>query len=197
MAVVDITLPENIKKTSSGRQVAHASLVVDVFVAAMRLGVAHLKAGSAGMKEDVYSLAGACGMEAVKHHELDWATLMARAQDGDAAAYLYLLEEITPCLRSHIARFQHDQRDIENIVQDILLTVHAVRQTYDPSRPFEPWLIEVANRRAFNRLRRQARGCAGEGPLAGENKTAAAGAAARGRWLPCLPGWAHRSRREE
>jgi RNA polymerase sigma-70 factor (ECF subfamily) len=89
--------------------------------------------------------------------ELDWSILMARAQDGDHAAYLRLLEEITPYLRARVRRWHRDTWDIEDTVQDILLTVHAIRHTYDPARPFGPWLVGIASRRAIDRLRRQGR----------------------------------------
>jgi RNA polymerase sigma factor (sigma-70 family) len=97
--------------------------------------------------------------------DLEWSILMARAQDGDGAAYLRLLEQITPYLRSRTARYLRDSRDIEDTIQDILLTVHAVRRTYDPSRPFGPWLLAIANRRAFDKLRRRIREQARETPL--------------------------------
>jgi RNA polymerase sigma factor (sigma-70 family) len=110
----------------------------------------------------------------VKRHELDWSILMARAQDGDAAAYLRLLEQITPYLRSRSARYHRDPGDIEDTVQDVLLTLHSVRQTYDPMRPFGPWLVGLANRRAFDRLRRQGRQRAYEVPLRTEHEDVAA-----------------------
>lgn len=89
--------------------------------------------------------------------DLDWTILMARAQDGDRAAYLRLLREITPYLRSRARRWHKEAWDIEDTVQDILLTLHAVRHTYDPSRPFGPWLVGIADRRAIDRLRRLGR----------------------------------------
>lgn len=89
--------------------------------------------------------------------ELDWSILMARAQDGDADAYRRLLESITPYLRAHAARCHRNPSDAEDAVQDILLTVHAVRQTYDPTRRFGPWLTAIARRRLIDRLRRQGR----------------------------------------
>ncbi|CAM5772310.1 RNA polymerase sigma factor [Labrys miyagiensis] len=112
--------------------------------------------------------------ERVNRYELDWSILMARAQDGDGAAYLRLLQEITPYLRSRSARYHRDPRDMEDTVQDILLTLHSVRQTYDPTRPFGPWLIGLANRRAFDRLRRQGRQRAHEVPLTAEHEDVAA-----------------------
>lgn len=87
----------------------------------------------------------------------DWSGLMARAQNGDAAAYRRLLGEIAPYLRSLAAKRHRDPLDIEDSVQDILLTIHAVRATYDPARPFGPWLVAIANRRIIDRLRRQTR----------------------------------------
>ena len=45
------------------------------------------------------------------------------------------------------------------------MTIHSVRQTYDPTRPCGPWLVAIANRRAFDRLRRQRRRQIHEVPL--------------------------------
>lgn len=89
--------------------------------------------------------------------DLDWSILMARAQDGDQAAYRRLLELITPYLRSVAARRHSNQSDIEDAVQDILLAIHTVRASYDPVRPFGPWLLAIANRRLIDRLRMQGR----------------------------------------
>jgi RNA polymerase sigma-70 factor (ECF subfamily) len=106
--------------------------------------------------------------------EFDWAILMARAQAGERVAYRRLLSEITPFLRSLAAKSHRDPRDIEDTVQDVLLTVHSIRHTYDPTRPFGPWLVAIANRRIIDRLRRQGRARAHETPLASEHETLAA-----------------------
>lgn len=90
-------------------------------------------------------------------NDIDWSILMARAQGGDAEAYRRLLDEITPFLRSLAARRQRNPADIEDAVQDILITVHRVRITYDPMRPFGPWLVAIANRRLVDQLRREGR----------------------------------------
>ena len=42
-------------------------------------------------------------------------------------------------------------------MQDVLLTIHAIRETYDPTRPFGPWLLAIANRRIIDGLRKQGR----------------------------------------
>jgi RNA polymerase sigma-70 factor, ECF subfamily len=101
----------------------------------------------------------------------DWSRLMARAQDGDRQAYGALLQDITPYLRSIAVRCFKQQSDVEDAVQDVLLTVHAVRQTYDPARPFGPWLVAIANRRIIDRLRRETRSKAREIALSTEHET--------------------------
>ena len=94
--------------------------------------------------------------------ELDWSIYMARAQAGDRDAYRRLLENLTPYLRSIAARHFQNSGDIEDTVQEVLLTVHAIRHTYDPARPFGPWLVAIANRRVVDGLRRQGRSRARE-----------------------------------
>ena len=105
--------------------------------------------------------------------EIDWAILMARAQGGERDAYRRLLNEITPYLRSLAASAHRDPRDIEDTVQDVLLTLHAVRHTYDPARPFGPWLVAIARRRIVDRLRRQGRTRLHEAPWEPEHETLA------------------------
>jgi RNA polymerase sigma factor (sigma-70 family) len=102
-----------------------------------------------------------------------WSALMARAQDGDGAAYRRLLEDITPYLRALAARHRALSGEVEDAVQDILLTLHAIRHTYDPSRPFGPWLVTIARRRIVDRLRRRGRRAA-EIALGPEHETIAA-----------------------
>lgn len=111
--------------------------------------------------------------------EVDWSILMARAQDGNGAAYARLLTEITPYLRALASRRQRQASDIEDAVQDILLTVHAIRATYDPARPFGPWLVAIANRRLIDRIRKQSRHRMMETPLMPEHETASNSVAAR------------------
>ena len=109
--------------------------------------------------------------EAVEAEGLAWTGLMVAAQDGDKAAYRRLLSDMTPYLRKLARRHHRDSRDVEDSVQDILLTVHLVRQTYDPARPFKPWLVAIARRRIIDRLRSQRRVQTGETILAQESET--------------------------
>jgi RNA polymerase sigma factor (sigma-70 family) len=96
---------------------------------------------------------------------LDWTMLMIRSQAGDREAYRHLLEAITPYVRTLAARQLGNRSDLEDTVQDILLTIHRVRHTYDPARPFGPWLVSIAARRIVDGLRRQGRLSAHEAPF--------------------------------
>jgi len=88
-----------------------------------------------------------------------FSAMMKAAQAGDGLAYSRLLSEITPRLRKAIRRkraFQNIQ-DVEDLVQDVLLSLHSVRATYDPERPFFPWLLAIVRNRLADGARRYAR----------------------------------------
>ena len=82
----------------------------------------------------------------------DWGALMAAAQSGDAAAYRMLLRQIQPWLRRYYAR-RLPPSMVDDAVQDLMLVVHEKRHTYDPARPFEPWLAAIARYKWIDRLR--------------------------------------------
>lgn len=83
---------------------------------------------------------------------------MVRAQDGDGAAYARLLKAIVPAVRALVRRKIHqDDALVEDVVQDVLLSVHRVRHTYDPARPFLPWLSAIVSARAIDALRARSR----------------------------------------
>lgn len=97
--------------------------------------------------------------------------LMAAAQAGDKTAYETLLRDIVPLIRA-IARRQGVSADhVDDVVQEVLLTIHRARQTYDPSRSFNAWLRVIAERRAVDLLRQTGRRGAREvhAPVAFEN----------------------------
>ncbi len=78
--------------------------------------------------------------------------LMTRSQNGDKQAYAVLLEQTGRWL----ARFfsQKIAADaVDDLVQDTLISLHRKRASYDPSRPFLPWLAAIARYRWVDRLR--------------------------------------------
>jgi len=85
--------------------------------------------------------------------------LMSAAQAGDADAYRALLAEVALRMRRLVcARAPWLGRaDVEDIVQDILLALHTARATWDPTRPFMPWIAGIARNRLADHARRYAR----------------------------------------
>jgi len=81
-----------------------------------------------------------------------WRAFMREAQDGDRVRYAELLRELLVPLRRFCRRRLPTSEDAEDAVQDILVTIHKARATYDPSRPFRPWLVTIARRRISDRL---------------------------------------------
>jgi RNA polymerase sigma-70 factor (ECF subfamily) len=87
------------------------------------------------------------------------AVLMRSAQGGDADAYAALMQDLGVRVRQ-IVRHRRaflERADVEDLVQDVLLSVHAVRATYDPTRPFIPWLLAITRNRLADAARRYAR----------------------------------------
>lgn len=100
--------------------------------------------------------------------------LMARAQEGDRDAYRELLADIIPYVRAIASRRLSNPADVEDAIQDVLLTIHTIRHTYDSARPFAPWLAAIAERRVIDQVRRTSRSAARQTPLKREHETFAA-----------------------
>lgn len=81
------------------------------------------------------------------------ARLMALAQDGDAAAYALLLKECRIWLSRFFAR-RIAPGLVDDLVQETLVSVHHKRASFDPARPFLPWLAAIARYRWIDQLRR-------------------------------------------
>jgi RNA polymerase sigma factor (sigma-70 family) len=111
---------------------------------------------------------------ASSHDQL--GSLMCAAQRGDAAAYRELLRAITPRIRRVVARQRGFSRaeDVEDVVQEVLLSLHAVRATYDSARPFMPWMLAIVRNRVADAARRYWRTVAREVQIDDANVTFAA-----------------------
>jgi RNA polymerase sigma-70 factor (ECF subfamily) len=79
---------------------------------------------------------------------------MAAAQQGDENAYRSLLEAVQPIVFGYVRKRINSAEAAEDIAQEVLLTLHRVRHTYSPDRPFEPWLFAIARSRLIDYLRK-------------------------------------------
>jgi RNA polymerase sigma-70 factor (ECF subfamily) len=82
---------------------------------------------------------------------------MTAAQGGDRLAYETVLRDCVPVVQ-RIARRQGASADfLDDVVQDVLVTIHGARATYDPSRSFVAWLTAITQRRTIDILRKRGR----------------------------------------
>lgn len=85
------------------------------------------------------------------------SALMAAAQNGNQRAYQALLRACLPHIAATVRRQGVGPDRHDDVVQEVLLTIHRARATYDPMRPFLPWLRAIAQRRAIDALRQTGR----------------------------------------
>ncbi len=85
--------------------------------------------------------------------EKRWQALVVKAQSGDAASYQILLTEIVPVIRRVVLRSLPSPDITDDVVQEVLLSVHKALHTYDSERPFTPWLLAIVNFRKTDFLR--------------------------------------------
>jgi RNA polymerase sigma-70 factor (ECF subfamily) len=90
---------------------------------------------------------------------------MIAAQGGDGEAYERLLRELLPLLRSFVRGRVPEASAVEDVVQNVLLSVHRARHTYRSERPLGPWLRAVARNAVLDYLRSRQRRVLRELPL--------------------------------
>jgi len=88
----------------------------------------------------------------MKYDDQSLARLMALSQAGDGRAHEAVLVACQGWLRGFYAR-KIGADHAEELVQETLLAVHNKRASYDPDRPFIPWLAAIARYRWVDRLR--------------------------------------------
>ena len=86
-----------------------------------------------------------------------WRAWMAAAQQGDAEAYQRLLRQLLPFVSGVVRGRVGNDPAAEDIVQEVLLSIHAARHTFRPERPLEPWVRTIARNAVIDWARRQAR----------------------------------------
>ena len=89
--------------------------------------------------------------------EQRWSALMVSAQSGNESDYRQLLVELSAVVRQFLRSRFGDRPIIEDCVQEALIAVHRARHTYNPNRPFRPWLFAIVRNWTIDTLRKQKR----------------------------------------
>ncbi len=79
--------------------------------------------------------------------------LMQRSLNGDQRAYAALLQETSRLLRPYLSRRLSIASEVDDLMQEILLSIHKARHTYDGNRPYKPWVYAIARFRLQDFLR--------------------------------------------
>lgn len=83
----------------------------------------------------------------------NFAELMKRALAGDQRAYASLLTETSRLLRPFLAKRLSFTNEVDDLLQEILISIHKARHTYDGNRPYRPWVYAIARFRLQDHLR--------------------------------------------
>lgn len=84
-------------------------------------------------------------------------TWMAQAQQGDKTAYTKLLEQVELLATRYLATRLSVKSDADDIVQEMLISVHKARASFEPTKPFFPWMYTIFKYRLQDYLRRHYR----------------------------------------
>lgn len=84
----------------------------------------------------------------------EWSALAVRAQGGDKRAYAQLLNELVPFIKGRITGGLANSDWVDDVTQDVLISVHKSLNTYSVDRPFKPWLSAIIQFRRTDFLRK-------------------------------------------
>jgi RNA polymerase sigma-70 factor (ECF subfamily) len=85
------------------------------------------------------------------------AQAIDRARRGDAEAFGELYRRFSRRVLGLCLRLLGSREDAEDAASEVFMKVRAAIDRYDPSRPFQPWLVGIASRHCLDRLRRRRR----------------------------------------
>jgi len=98
-----------------------------------------------------------------KKHELEielkeW---MALSLQGDRVAYEKLLEKVATMVRMYLHRTlgprQGSVEKVEDLVQEVLVSIHQKKESYRSDHPILPWIYAIARYRLIDTIRAEKR----------------------------------------
>lgn len=98
-----------------------------------------------------------------QEHEL--TLLMTASQRGDRSAYDALLQGLGHVVKLYLRRRVGEVPWLDDVVQDVLMSLHRARHTWNPERPFAPWFYAVLQSRMIDAIHRKKRLATWEEPM--------------------------------
>lgn len=80
---------------------------------------------------------------------------------GDRVAYEKLLEQVAIMVRMYLHRTlgsrQGSVEKVEDLVQEVLISIHQKKESYRSSQPILPWVYAIARYRLIDSIRAEKR----------------------------------------
>ncbi len=83
----------------------------------------------------------------------DFEALMRQSLEGDRGAYAELLRETARLIRPYLTARVQSEAEVDDLMQEILLSIHKAKHTYDGERPYKPWAYAIARYRLQDHFR--------------------------------------------
>lgn len=83
------------------------------------------------------------------------AQLMLRLQQGDESALRALLERNGRRVLNHAYRYLRDAARAEDVVQETFLRIYKARDRYQPTAPFQAYMLRIATNLCLSHLRKK------------------------------------------
>jgi len=78
---------------------------------------------------------------------------MKQSLAGDQRTYAELLQATSRLLQPYLSKRLNSASEVDDVLQEILISVHKARHTYDGKRPYKPWVYAIAKFRLHDHLR--------------------------------------------
>lgn len=85
--------------------------------------------------------------------EADDRIVAGRAADGDTVAFAVLVRRYTPMMRAYSRRILPGAADVDDVVQDALITAWQQLPKLDDPGRVKSWLMRITGRKAVDRIR--------------------------------------------
>ncbi len=89
--------------------------------------------------------------------KIDWEKLRAliiQSQKGDKDAYRDFLKEARNFVLYKVQNKVFNKDDVDDIVQDTLISIHKSLNTYDSQRALGPWMTTICERKVIDYIRK-------------------------------------------